>query len=145
MATKRKSSATSDEQDRPASRLCSLSHCQSPASGRGHYWAGPLCAEHLESDKEQFKSRFASIKNETDSILAGASQLTNRAKAAQFELTTDRAETADLFEAVIARVNECREKVLGRLDSNIADMEQIQRSLSCVEKLSVDVKSQSAH
>ncbi|PAA86087.1 hypothetical protein BOX15_Mlig007328g2, partial [Macrostomum lignano] len=81
MATKRKSSATSDEQDRPASRLCSLSHCQSPASGRGHYWAG-LCAEHLESDKHQFKSRFASIKKETNSILASVLQLTNRAKAA---------------------------------------------------------------
>ncbi|PAA86987.1 hypothetical protein BOX15_Mlig017407g1 [Macrostomum lignano] len=144
MATSSTHSDLPNDETSEQDKQCSLRSCYSQASGHGLYWEGPLCAEHLKKDEKQFQLQLSAIKIETDESLAKVSQLIKNTRGAQFDLESDRADAADMFDSIMERVKQCRENVIGRLDSKIADLEQSLRSLSSVEQLSAEISAADA-
>ncbi|PAA86990.1 hypothetical protein BOX15_Mlig017959g3 [Macrostomum lignano] len=125
-------------------QTCSMTHCTEPSSGLGKFWSGQLCERHLAKDEKIFAGRYADIKSKNTEPLAKTNELLKSNRGALFDLTSDRAEAADLFDAIFQRLQQCRENVIGRLDSKIDNVEQNLIALGFIEKLSVEIGEEEA-
>ncbi|PAA86086.1 hypothetical protein BOX15_Mlig034540g2 [Macrostomum lignano] len=125
-------------------QTCTMTHCTEPSSGLGIYWSGQLCKRHLAKEKKIFAKKYADVKSENTEVLSKTDELLKANRGALFDLTSDRAEAADLFDAIFQRLQQCRENVMSRLDSKIDNVEQNLRTLGFIEKLSVDIGEEEA-
>ncbi|PAA76306.1 hypothetical protein BOX15_Mlig022369g2 [Macrostomum lignano] len=125
-------------------QTCTMTRCTEPSSGLGKFWSGLLCDRHLVKDEKIFTKRYADIKSKNTEVLSKTDELLKANRVALFDLTSDRAEAADLFDAIFQRLQQCRENVMSRLDSKIDNVEQNLRALGFIEKLSVEIGEEEA-